>query len=93
MTDAAKVLIKYRSYQGLWLAIAGASADKPIKVECHRRFARRLIQAVRKEKSMANNTRKQLDMPRYGKMTSVIVSVDKVNVSIEFSLSYNGDQL
>lgn len=84
---------KLREYQSLWLSIASADADTQVKVKCAATFARRLIQAVRKEKSLANNTRKTLDMPRYGKLFSQITKVDNHKVLVCFSLSYNGDQL
>ena len=84
---------KLREYQGLWLQIAKSS--KVISVRCHKDFARRLKQAVRKEKALANSTRKNLDMPRYGELQSPHVTCkrDANYVIISFSLLYNGDQL
>ncbi len=82
-----------RRYEDLWKRIA--ASDKPLEVVCASSFARRLIQAVRKEKSIANVTRKNLDMPRYGKLLSVI-EPSKTNpreVSVTFTLEFNGDKL
>jgi hypothetical protein len=66
-----------------------------VVVKCHSTFSRRLIQAVRKEKTAANTTRKHLDMPRYGRLQHRIdpVGNSKGQVRISFWLSFNGDML
>jgi hypothetical protein len=86
---------KLRQYQGLWLEIAKADLDKPVSIRCHGSFVRCLIQAVRKEKSIANVMRKNLDMPRYGELVCTVVEdkQDKKFRKITFTLAYNGDHL
>lgn len=84
----------YRQYEELWLKIAsGDHADKGVPIKCHPRAAKRIIQAVRKEKAIANKTRKDLQLPRYGEMNSVIEYTDDGRARILFSLQYNGDLL
>ena len=82
-----------REYQKLWMTIA--ESNEPVSVVVHMNHVRTLIQAVRKEKCLANNTRKGLDMPRYGRLSSTIGTVDgkKDHRRIRFSLTYNGDKL
>lgn len=89
----AEATHKLREYQALWLEIARADAGAVVKVRCSASYSRRLIQAVRKEKSISNSTRKNFDMPRYGKLLSTIDKVDNRVVIISFQLTYNGDQL
>ena len=86
---------KLRQYQGLWLEIAKAEADKPVSIRCHGSFVRCLIQAVRKEKSIANVTRRNLDLPRYGELECTVSEdkTDKKFRKITFTLAYNGDHL
>jgi hypothetical protein len=87
--------IKLREYQDLWLRIAAADSGTPVIVRCSKNYSKTLIQAVRKEKCIANNNRKNFDMPRYGTMHSEIKPVEdsKHHVQIFFTLTYNGDQL
>jgi hypothetical protein len=87
---------KLREYQGLWLEIARkADPDKHVSITCHASFSRRLIQAVRKEKTAANILRKNLGMPRYGRLMHTIEPLldSKGKVRISFHLEYNGDML
>lgn len=86
---------KLRQYQGLWLEIAKAEADKPVSVKCHASFSRTIIQAVRKEKTAANMLRKNLNLPAYGKLHHVIEPLldNRSRVKITFNLEYNGDML
>ncbi len=84
---------KLREYQGLWLKIA--ETTEVVVVRCHASFSRRLIQAVRKEKTAANTMRKNLDMPSYGRLQHKIEPIldSKGKVKISFWMTYNGDML
>lgn len=80
-------------YQELWLRIA--KADERVVISCSSGYARTLIQAVRKEKSIANKLREHIGMPRYGKLlvTQTAGKPGSNKVEIEFRLAFNGDKL
>jgi len=82
----------HRQYEGIWKRIATRSDTTPVKLTCHPNNVQRIIIAVRKEKAIANNIRKNLAMPRYGKLNS---SVELANgkATISFVLQFNGDML
>ena len=82
-----------RQYQELWLRIAKAEADAPASVRCSSSFVPTVLQAVKKEKTIANMARKNLDMPRYGKLTYTLEKVEGNFTKITFHLAYNGDFL
>lgn len=77
-----------RMYQNVWELIEKNRSTEPVKVVCPGPGQARLIQAVRKEKSMANMQRKNVDATNHGRL---IVKVEGRNVF--FSLVYNGDVL
>lgn len=84
----------FRQYEKLWQLIASPDHnDAGVPIVCPARAAKRIIQAVRKEKVIANNTRKALGMPRFGEMSSTIEKQADGRVRIVFKLSYNGDML
>lgn len=81
--------VSFRKYEQVWQQIA--KAVRPVRIRVPRNFQRTFIQAVRKEKTIANMRRKMLDMPRYGKL---ITTVDEKDPCIlVFSLEHNGDLL
>lgn len=49
-----------------------------------------IINGLQKEKSMANVTRKNLDLPRYGKL---VILRDVKNLKVSFKLSNSGAAL
>jgi len=76
------------------MQIAKAEADTPVSVRCSSAFVPTLLQAVKKEKTIANVARKNLDMPRYGKLSYVLAPEPGGKFTkITFSLTYNGDHL
>lgn len=80
-----------RQYEALWNLIAKAEGRQSIL--CQPSMVQTIIQAVRKEKSRHNITRKQLDMPRYGKLYNEQEKLPDGRVRISFWLAYNGDKL
>jgi hypothetical protein len=82
---------KLRQYEELWRQIAKRS--EPVHVTCAAGYAKRLIQAVRKEKSIANVRRKNFDMPRYGELEVTREDLPERKVRLTFQLKYNGDML
>jgi len=93
-TAQSKQERNYRQYEKLWLLVASRDpAEEAVGILCHPRAAQRIIQAVRKEKAIANKTRKDLKLPRYGEMDSTITAQPDGRVRITFKLKYNGDLL
>lgn len=84
-------MTKLRQYEGLWQQIAKRA--EPVAVTCAASYAPRLIQAVRKEKSIANIHRRNFDMPRYGKLEVTREELADRKVRLVFTLKYNGDML
>jgi hypothetical protein len=82
-----------RQYQALWLQIAKADAATPISVRCSSSFVPTVLQAVKKEKTIANMARKNLDLPRYGKLSYTLEPAGGNFTKITFHLAYNGDFL
>ena len=80
-----------REYEGLWKKIA-ANSDG-LSILLHPAYAPRVIQAVKKEKSRANVLRKNLDMPRYGKLEIDQSKQPDGRLKVTFRLKYNGDML
>ena len=79
---------KLRMYQQLWLLIAANTSDQPVKITCPVRNHKRVIQAVRKEKTIANMLRKNVDAVSYGRLI-----VTTVGNELRFKLDWNGDML
>lgn len=79
---------KLRMYQKLWLLIAQNTSDKPVEITCPVGNHKRVIQAVRKEKSIANKLRKNVEAVSYGEL---IVTTN--GNKIFFSLDWNGDMI
>lgn len=79
---------KLRMYQRIWNLIAENTSDQPVKITCPVNNHKRLIQAVRKEKTIANMARKNVDAVSYGEL---VIAVD--GTTIAFSLKYNGDMI
>lgn len=80
--------IKLRMYQKLWLMIAKNTSDVPVKVSAPIGNHKRIIQAVRKEKTIANVQRKNVDAVSFGDLI-----VTENGRDIFFSLDWNGDML
>lgn len=80
-----------RMYQDLWNRIA--RADERVVITCSGGYAKTLIQAVRKEKSIANILRRGLGMPRYGMLLVTKKVLPAGKVEIEFRLAFNGDKI
>lgn len=81
--------VTYRRYEQVWQQIA--KAVRPVRIRVPVRFQKTFIQAVRKEKTIANMRRKSLGMPRYGKMTTT--RDEKDPMILVFTMEYNGDLL
>jgi hypothetical protein len=79
-------LIKLRKYQPVWQQIAASLG--PVRYKVSPGFHRTFIQAIRKEKCIANITHKSLGIPGYGRM-----SVKTDGAVVIFELSMNGDML
>ena len=93
-TAQSKQARTYRLYEQLWLLIALKDPEaEAVGVFCHPRAAGRIIQAVRKEKAIANKMRKALGLARYGEMDSTITAQPDGRVRVTFQLKYNGDLL
>ena len=83
-----------RKYEELWQRIAAASsATVPVKVTCHRNNVDRIKRAVKKEKVLAGNIRKNFGMPTFGRLTTHTVFLGSDKAQIHFTLQFNGDML
>lgn len=82
-------------YSKLWKLIDAAETGAEIPVRCQAEAARRIIQAVRKEKTKNVALRKKLGMLRQGPLKSRIVvdTTDAQQVTIYFSLEWDGRKL
>jgi hypothetical protein len=89
MTENEEVEVTFRKYEQVWQQIA--KAVRPVRIRVPKNFQRTFIQAVRKEKTIANVRRKSLGMPSYGRMATVVDEKDPL--ILIFSLEYNGDLL
>lgn len=83
---------QFRLYEQLWQAIASGRRDA-VSAKTHPNNVRRLIQAVRKEKALANSLRKMCGQPAFGRMTCKVEQVSRTEARVTFSLAYNGDML
>ena len=81
--------VSFRKYEQVWQQIA--KAVRPVRIRVPKNYQRTFIQAVRKEKTIANMRRKQLDMPRYGRLNTTVDEKDPL--ILVFSLEHNGDLL
>lgn len=77
-----------RMYESVWDKIARNTSEQPVKVRCPIGNQPRLIQAVKKEKTIANTLRKNVDAVSYGRLI-----VKRDGEWIYFSLHYNGDMI
>ena len=84
-----------RQYQSIWLAIKNAPTGTVIPVRVHASAKKRLIQAVKLEKTKETAVKKTIGMPRAGRM-KVAVEVcprDAYFVIISFSLTWDTSKL
>ena len=75
------------NYETIWKALKNAP-DGSVVVNCKTQHMETLIQAVKKIKSTENAARKRLDdpsVPHYGRL---VVTRDRENQQITFSLTY-----
>lgn len=79
---------KPRMYQPLWELIAKNTSDKPVTITCPVRNQDRVVQAVKKEKTIANTLRRDVDAVGFGRL---VIKRDGNKVS--FHLLYNGDMI
>lgn len=80
-----------RQYQAIWNKIKSQGSDSETLVQVHADAAKRVIQAVRKEKSMENAIRSQLGELSDGKLLAAVVP-DKRRagfVIIHFKLTWS----
>lgn len=96
--DSAVVAVKQRKYQPIWEAIKTASIQRPVQVACHPDYARTLIQAVKKEKTIDVAIRKRLALPRQGTL-KISKEPETINnrltgrIVVSFILKWDGTQL
>ena len=57
-----------RQYESIWLAIKAAETESPVLIRVHHTAERRLIQAVKLEKTKEVAVKKQLGLPRQGRL-------------------------
>jgi hypothetical protein len=90
----ANVAKQKRQYQEIWEQIKKLPVGQELRVRCHPSAVKRIIQAVRKEKTAEVGTRKKLEMLRAGPLKNrQVVEDDGAIVSIYFSLEYDGTKL
>lgn len=97
-TAPKKKVIKLRQYQAIWEAIKQAAPGTPVKVKVHYTAEKRLIQAVRKEKTTEVAVEKKVGMMTAGPLVNTSESeiIDgKVTgfVIIRFSLAWDASKL
>lgn len=84
----------FRMYEKLWRSIIHPDASgKQVRVTCHPSNATRIKMAIRKEKCAANNLRKGLSMPQYGRLNTSVKLLPNGKAEITFTLQFNGDML
>lgn len=84
-----------RQYQRIWLAIKQAPTETVVPVRVHSSAERRVIQAVKLEKTKETAVKKTIGMPRAGRM-KIAVAVcprDPDFVIINFSLMWDTSKL
>ena len=82
-------------YSKLWKIIDAAETGAEIPVSCQTDAVKRIIQAVRKEKTKNVALRKKLGMLRQGPLKSRVVQdeTDSTKSTIYFSLEWDGRKL
>lgn len=88
--------VKMRQYESIWLAIKALPVGKELAVRVHATAARRVIQAVKLEKTKEVSPRKKIGMMRQGNL--VIRQAEDTKGSSEyatlyFSLAWDGTKL
>lgn len=84
-----------RMYQKIWDAIKASKVGDQTSVRIHRTAEARLIQAVKKEKTIETAQKKKLGMPFAGPLAIEVIA-DKnseEHVIINFSLEWDGNKL
>jgi molybdenum-dependent DNA-binding transcriptional regulator ModE len=82
-------------YQSIWLRIKQVKMGEEVQVRIHTSVAARLIQAVRKEKTIETAAKKKLGMP-YAGMLKVRRAIDTNNPNFEhiyFSIPYDWSKM
>lgn len=86
-----------RQYERIWLEIKELPVKKELPVRIHATATRRLIQAVKLEKTKDVAVKKKLELPRPGRMKIRVapdtVKKDSSFVIVYFSLEWDGTKL
>lgn len=88
-----------RMYESIWKQLKAVDVGIPVAVKIHASASRRLIQAVKKEKTIETAQKKKLGMRFAGKMDIDICACEvtdkdfKTHVIVKFTLTWDGQRL
>lgn len=94
-TKGQKQQATLRQYESIWKAIQAKQPGEVVRVRCHESAAKRLVQAVRKEKTNHVAVRKKLSILTAGPLDHVITqdASSEGYVFIDFKLQFDGSKL